>query len=1520
MNTKVNNTNNTKVNNNAGKEVNKMRKGTRSKIELSKNNLGKGIATWKMYELFSRNGEVEAANKTKAIINKIAGIHAQMSYAQQQAIKNDIKNIETVILRGVEIDCNKSLKTGKYYIKANTTVKAGQESVLTREVGLQDVVMGDDKMCLRRPGTYDLLSVNVGGTYDNGSLEQKAAIKQFIKNGVLVKFNKKTGLATVITTNKDIDSVNLKKHEAVYRYGYLGITASGLKSHSMYAAAIEKRESYNKKAIRKDNRAELLDTALGKGFVTTFMDKDGEWKKIEKKKAFKLMGRVLLGAPGSKEMGSINNYVVFDNIAENAGYKNAQNKKINCENTQDGAVFISVEKVMEQHGFSNYSKHQVLHHCVQARGANNALKGASEILERRDVAFLAKYLQNQATVEYAVVGGDKFYSDFKEVNKKRVLVKSAIEKIEEAGRKEELFENIDMIADTNAIKIYEHENEFKLVWMKHAYTSESSLNMVVNMMLTAQDSKKGIELIKKLTKKAIAKKFGAFGFDIELDDNANIISSAYNVESRKNNEGQFSSFLFKNSPKTMMYLLPSVLRGMISSTLEGVSNLMNTLKAEMDSLYTVVQSDPSPLFGHRILKANEVFCPCFNHVDNVSGVRHPISGPKAITTFKTIDIDTIIDRISKLKIEGNEQQAGAVKSFLTRYYQSVKTFAIIPASHYLMEKHDGMDFDIDAMQFILEPEAVEILQHVEEVGTKIEESDAEKVDRYIVTPEEAKILEFKASGDPSFLDMRNAFDDSKEDYTPANEREAADNDEDLDDTFSKKIDQKDTVVKNEDKVTLDFDGMLDLAFAFFDSTVDPIGIIATGFYNNFLIHSFLTSKNVDDASKKKVAQVFAKHYGCGGEKKYTTQLERHTNEEGFTEILLSKKKCTSIIFEYASCDGSLESTIQFLADCLDANRYIAETSIDAAKNDYKIIDMFNHMDVIMAIGSDKAYTVKLMDKPGKFVKTVNKLAEAQGRDYDEHNRFGVFMLDYSSDKAGRGIINIDDIENINEFYANKEEILEAFELKNGFSKSRPAVGITDIIAKLKKELVNYTNNLIVYAAKELEMYVSNYNLEAVEARKAIIKRCEETIFNNEFFDAKKVTKSLLSTITDVVKKVETTDDFEEMNSKLYLKEQAVKIFKNTIIAAFKNDKIPMTDAEIGLCFLGTIVDMNQKALQNGKVGSTHSTALNVFDKYILAFFNEEGIDVNAYEEVICAVLGKKNVSLDKYVGQEVEFYEGEAKIGRTTLKAKNKHLNFTGVIVKDEHCFYVKAARELVSEDYSLGMYIPMKKKPNSTGAFDLTTEFSRRELSLMRLDNVKFVQDKKMDIKTTKGIEKNVRIKSSLVGTGVDKAGNVGTYHACELVMGISLFNLLRGEKNGNFTSFYNRIEETVDDNDNTQLKERSGFVQYTSEYLTETLTALAERTKEDVVDVEPEETTAVSENEDDSFAPVPGAIPFNAIDATTDTNVTTEPEYAPIETSFVAGDEFGCTATPIPVAEKEEDQANINVDDNVLLGDFQF
>ena len=89
------------------------------------------------------------------------------------------------------------------------------------------------------------------------------------------------------------------------------------------------------------------------------------------------------------------------------------------------------------------------------------------------------------------------------------------------------------------------------------------------------------------------------------------------------------------------------------------------------------------------------------------------------------------------------------------------------------------------------------------------------------------------------------------------------------------------------------------------------------------------------------------------------------------------------------------------------------------------------MDVVMALGSDKALTVKLQDKPGKFLDIIHMLSEAQGKQYSEYNMFDLFLLDYSSDKSDRGIIQVKDIEDINKFFADKDSVFKEFNEKYG---------------------------------------------------------------------------------------------------------------------------------------------------------------------------------------------------------------------------------------------------------------------------------------------------------------------------------------------------------------------------------------------------------------------------------------------------------------------------------------------------------
>lgn len=1341
--------------------------------ELVNKELSLKATTFMKIEFLKSAGQFEEAAKELEKLAKVNRLSAHN--AKAKTLKQMFKKMDVYLEQGIEFSVLDA------ELIATPKVQAPQESELLRTVGVEPIVMADNSMALTGLGTRKLVSIKINKNLLSAKKKDYfLALFDLIINGFYVLYNNKTGKATFSMEKPEVKSHN----HIAYKYQFLGITPSGLRTASIMTAATE--VITKDETIVCDDRIEILDKALHGAFKNEFVsyDENGNAVFMEDTldKIFKSFTRVLQSAPASKRLFTAKNYIIVDNIAKHAQY-NAEDYTsqsfvggVNCEDTQDGASLISLEalkKFFKKQG-KNFSFQDLASIVLQLRGASAKKSGLAK--SRKHMATL---LHTILFARGTVAHEQGLYTDLTvkeaglkalvESKKPMVIVNNGV-RYEGSDITMELvldtLKHVEILADWNAYKLSKFNPEYDVLALKQGYTSETKLNTVVNLMLQSVDADKAMDLIAKKVKLSINKKLAEIGIIVDADENGNVTD--LRIDTNKlgavNNDSQFAQFLMKNNPTELTKIAPQIMKSLIGNVLISIKNVIDVLNPEIESHYTVVQSDPAVLFGCRLLADNELFCNDF-FAPRVSGVRHPISSMLAVSTFNMVSFAEIVKRINNLKVSPQ------AKDYMREHFQFSKGFCTIPASHDKMQKHDGMDFDIDAMQIIVDQEVVDVLAEIKDISTIIDRSYDVKNNISTQKSKAESVLEYFRSGKLEVLgDFVNEAEIKVAGKNP------------LARTFKKTISNTKTLYN------MSQESVGTIVRDYFMNPIASVGMIATGFYNNAMILNFLKS-GASAEMKEKVAAIFRYEYGCHGVTSYVSPFVMSKSEEGHDIIVLHKENCTKVMFNYANSKGTVEDTIAFLKDCCEANRYPAETSIDSAKNMYQIIDMFNHGHIIKALGSDKNASIELESNDESFASIVKQLNADFGSNFSIVNTFNINLLSVEHDT-----ILIDDLSGSDIIKAVKDN------KSDRASNARPmAIGIKDGFALLKEELVEYANFLNVLAIKTVEDIANSE--EAKEARNNLISEKAKIVTAKKVGPLNKMFDSILATSISVNETVGSSFDFDEQNSNIYKKNQAIKILKNTAALMFDG----LSKEEIGLAAMAYIAEKYEdKVKKSEKISTVNRTILSVFEEEILAYFDSVGLNILAGEKIVSILDDSKVVNVSEVDGAYVVFEDGVGTIEDTdyVVTSENKHSEAAGIIkVIDGHA-YVTFNREIIERDPSLGIYLSVKT--------NVSTGFLTKKYHMDMFDEIIF--QKKVDVIRD---GKRQTAFSRIQGTK-----NGSTYNLCELFTNKNVSDVLASLENGSYEIFYSKSEENM------------CFVHFNAPELADIITDIVDANDSDIVE----------------------------------------------------------------------------------------
>lgn len=1133
------------------------------------------------------------------------------------------------------------------------------------------------------------------------SLLDDTCKNKYTKVRIALKFHR-NGLVTPFNFGTD----KLNEGEYYREYQYMGVTPSGLRTGSLILGCVAKCEMKNGELIltKEDDRVNLLNRAGSNAFVLNFME-DGNFKESQSKKSlFKGMTRIMQCAPGSEIIDKLHTYVILDNIAKGTKFETKNGQVVDAGDSKDGNTKGAVDSLID---FINATEPDAKRRsklikdakalvgtCDQTRVASS-MKASTTWCTRKDLIILFEEIafrnNNMLTI---VVNGQRFDTIYKREKNgafvkdekgNKIVEKNAFQQVVEAGLKDDLYKNLQLIGDYNAFKLPKFNPVVSLVRLKKAHTSESATNMVVLMAMLFADLEASMSYLKEKGAKEILKVFTKFGLELDMED-GEIVYNNMNLKNAKslNNDSQDSQYMFKTAPEAMMEAFPALTKSLVLNDIKAIQRKINELKLDFNSKYTVVQSDDAVLFGQQILAEDEVYCPEFESVKNVSAVRHPISSIFAVTTFKVITLPEILERIYNLNCSNK------TKSYLANFYRNVKGYAVLPAYKFLMEKHDGMDWDIDAMQFILEEEAVEILGKLPNIGSEIPDSENWQRESALIC--EKAIVEEKNYNRPENIDIRPVEKEEKK--------------------VSKTLSSMRNNINTKVIYDYSFNCCLSLVKDFFTSPIANVGEIATSFYNNMLLYIVMANKSKDAYTvgmQELIAARLSNKFNCKKERKYQpiVSLEKAIKEsqsKGVFKYTSTKIKACEVIWNFNESFGTVEEVRDFLLDCGFFNRYLAETSIDAAKNNYFISNMYKFQDVVKSLGSDKNMKIELKDynqpePDGDYQEKMyvsneementyqnlckemgleEYLEEVLGNNAAINNTFRFPLLFASS-------VVYTDYQEFFNVAKYKKDLDERLKLNLGVCNEDLLVGVLDPLAEVKLYLLDIANKAIVLSSKILEIHACSEKAQKVRVHLSTPTATNAYKKMNCVFD------SVVNAYSTMTQSLKETDDFDGIASANYRKNYLIKALRNFVRIALSDTK----KEEVGQAIAAKISSLPMNVKANPALFKLFNEELIVFLKSQASELDYEDLnDLGRIAEPIINLITVEDKALslrnlEEHLYKTVEINKGIGSINGEDVffvETKDVKANIKGSIMYDEKLgYYIEGEREYIEDDASVG-------------------------------------------------------------------------------------------------------------------------------------------------------------------------------------------------------------------------------------------
>ena len=1333
----------------------------------------KNKVTVKMFNILSNHTagfKTEEGKEIKALLEQAIDLTTRKSYRNTLELEKKFKEMRvittlavkmvttqdsetTTVKEGVDTpELIQKKKAGKKF-KLTVELENKQESELVRgcEIGLRTVADGTQS----QSGLFcsDIISFAIDDKNDvhnekvvtrfcndvDDRFAQDAEVESLKDGKFLFVIFHKSGFCEACDNLKDLAKM-VKKGDQIYRYVFGLDTPSSKKKGAVTGFKIAEYSVDKKKQIKlvsaNDIRFQTIDHSLCGGMSECFMNADGSWTvSLDKESLFKTSStRIGLGAPASFELPiKITNCAVFKSIACNAGYSSIYPERvtmpddpnfISCCDTKDGTSFTAMQymqRCCKEMGLK-IDMNTIKNICPQARGSIGAKQSTQTVDRAFIVCYMKALLARGGELLYIVVNGKQYFPD--------QITDELLEK---------LYRNIEGLFDKNGLKLA-HDRELKvpemtMTIMKKAHQSDSSLNMVVDIAMLIASSRETSKLLEERGRQHILDSLASLGVDITFDEDGNLDDVKIDYEKIKgvNAIGQDVDWLRNCCPEIMDAVNPGYIATKIDGIIKNISKMIEHLRVPAECKYSVVQADPAVIFGVRLLADNECFDPTCPE-PKVSFIRHPMSGIHAVTTFKVVTMMEMISRISKLKGLSDHQ-----REMLKEYYFSVSGYIVIPASHYLMEKHDGMDFDIDAGQEFRDQRVVSIFEKVMEIGTKIDRDADRKAHCSTEFSRDEIVIKNWADkrSEGEYIPLKKEYEEVTKTELRVNSHS--------EEARRGRISISGKFRKNQKKINFEresfdmdsngaylnnYHNNLMLFKEFQLNPVAQIGLIATGFYNNALLYSILVDKAVSYEDKTIISDYLNRFFGPAEDKEYVSPLHRE-EKRGKIEYTLDKASVMNVLFNYASCRGSVEDTTAFLFDCMMANRYIAESSIDAAKKKYKVIDAFNFCDIFKALGSDKNTHVRQMSEKENEA-AFNEVSERLDpeNNYGPQNYFSVKLLGVMYNECMDNQYDIDSVlcDVKGGSITDTTEPLETME-------EYKVIGIKDELFKVRVRLTNFANDLLYLSAKELEAYVKSP--EAQEIR-------DELRYLDATDDGIKIVSNTNRVGITINSSIDyNKDEIDSVAAKTYADNNLKTTLKNTAVLGFNSGESKYTKEEIGGTVMSYLIEYYKKG--SGDVCRRSSNmVISVYLTEIVAYLKSldiEGLNIDYGEKIQRISIDGKNQCFEDYEGERVFIKSGRGYTidendndTDVLVSCKNKKADMEyGTIQKINGSYYVKSERnDSFDKNSDTGIYAAVMNntyRRKAVTVFEKSVMNSPEKLSALKpdflysYDSVRFVR-----------------------------------------------------------------------------------------------------------------------------------------------------------------------------------------------------
>ena len=1155
-----------------------------------------------------------------------------------------------------------------------TRLQAGLASDMIKMYGVEEGKLADTTMVL----SERLISDNITTIkFDKSILDFKhrllgednkiifTELIEQIKGGDIALLYKESGLTEAVIGSTKIEKALADKldSEKLVSLSTFMVSPSSLRTASMTLAKVAVN------GVADDNRWEMMKIATDGAAGEFFTQK--AYENMSPKELEKALGRLSQPLAAQQTIGVSENYVIVENFCENDFTRvdkylvDKNGNKLNIFESKDGLQFIAMEKLIN-----------TIEGCyganLQTRG--ESLKCSSIDMAHNDLLALYKELKNIG-VEIKAYG----------VNGKMVTPEEFNALDEEA--KTTWASRLSLVTDNNARKLKTMKGDngsLNITALKVAKDIESGLSMVTIMMMLEADSVKANKILRDKLVKTAEKCFGGLGVKIDTDTNGFLENVRIDLGQNLNSSTMVEEHMIGVDPDLMFEAIPMSISGSLHNAITSISNMVNDMKLDCEALYSVVQSDFAAMFNALVLAENECYNSNFEPGQKVAASRHPISGLLAVTTFTNVGIKEIRVRILALNV------SDSIKRLLLSMYNKVNGYTVIPASKFLMEKHDGMDFDIDAMVIYLDAEIVELLEKITNGGVMVVRTDAD----FEKLADEEAIEEAQRKTWMTFESHKKQFPTG----TKAEEKTVSATMGTTKAGFLKKAKKKNAIERmTSARGLVEVSIFNDIANSFYNyiaSGIASVGAVVSSYYNNQCILEFLKN-TTDEVMKKKVVRIFKEYYACECKKAYATPFKKiYDDLQKKLTVVVKKEDCIEAVIGYKNSYGTEEDLIAYLEDCCIGNRFPAETAIDAAKNFFIVLNYFKHEQVLKALGSDKNMKVVLEENDKTFKETV------EDEDYQDQygikgNEINVFNVKFLKAVIKNGYLLKPEM--------TKKEMIEAGRI----DQSVPC--IMDKLGQIKMELIDMANIIIAIVAVKLEQKA--FSEDAIKLRNKIrlelTKHSKVTVAVN----AVGLVNSTAMTITDELKKaVEIKGDGENMAAKEFEKTVIVPSLKNLVTMTsckmvqgeFQND---FDQKDIGLAVLKNMLrnvsDIDSGSNNGKKPYGNNSTMLKVFEEELiiaLEYLNNNEIikcdnaDKMRYDwEQIKEVKDERNkpVSLDQFAGVDV----ADGLVENFEVIAYNKRAKLNGMIAEIDGKYFVMNERQFIKADPTKGIALKVVDK-----------------------------------------------------------------------------------------------------------------------------------------------------------------------------------------------------------------------------------